>query len=81
MIDVVSWYAINDPDPVAGKEFSVNGNPHHTGINSTRGSMAGALAQLLFDNPARLASVAVSVDSVAHDESIAVRACAPLTLF
>ena len=84
IIDTVAWYACNDPDPdkelwktaTASGQCYYGGKPHDAGINSTRGSIAGALAQLLFDKPERFERVRDAVHSVSHDRSIAVRACA-----
>lgn len=84
IIDLVAWYASNDPDPdkelwktrARSGQYYHGGNPRDAGINSVRGSMAGALAELLFDKPARFERLKDAVHSVSHDRSVAVRACA-----
>lgn len=83
VIDAVRWYAVNDPDPEkelwkaksARGQVYYGGDVHSAGMNSVRGSIAGAIAHLLFDNPARLERLRDGLDHLVHDKSIAVRSC------
>ncbi|MEZ4410243.1 MAG: hypothetical protein R3A52_27755 [Polyangiales bacterium] len=84
VMDAVKWYAENDPDPTeelwckeaSGGQPYYGGAPHAAGINSTRGSAAGAVAQLLFDSDARADTLLGSIKHLSQDASIAVRSCA-----
>jgi hypothetical protein len=88
ILEVVAWYAINDPDPQEEiwQVKSQNGLAYHggepfsAGINSTRGSAASAIEQILFDTPQYFAVLESAVYSLAHDKSVAVRSCAIRTL-
>lgn len=88
VLDAVTWYAINDPDPnqeswkiqAGGGKAYYSGDPHTAGINSTRGAAAGAVAQLLFDSPERFSQLEEALNSLSHDRSVAVRSCAIVTL-
>jgi hypothetical protein len=84
IIDIVAWYAVNDPDPQreewreisgSGQPYH-DGDPHHAGINSTRGSAADALGTLLFSQPDRFQMLSSAIASVVRDGSVAVRSCA-----
>jgi hypothetical protein len=86
--DIVSWYAINDPDPDT-EEWRIaspsgtpyyGGEPYTAGINSTRGAIAHAIARLLFDRPDWYDEVREAIRHLAHDHSVAVRSCAISTL-
>lgn len=82
IIEIVSWYATEDPDPTEevrrkrapGGQFYEGGDPDHSGLNSTRGSAANAIAALLSASrgPADVLIIS-AVDRLAHDPSIAVR--------
>jgi hypothetical protein len=83
VIDLITWYALNDPDPheelwkkSAGSGFYYGGNPYEAGINSTRGAIAGAIAGLLFYQPEQLDLLQAAVHGLVNDRTIAVRACA-----
>jgi hypothetical protein len=88
IVEIVSWYAVNDPDPneeiwrksSRGGSTYYRGDPYSAGINSTRGSIAGALATLLFDNPQIFRTIESAIYRLSHDPSIAVRSCAVRSL-
>lgn len=81
IIEAIAWYAVNDPDPTeeiwrkraASGQSYYGGDPYLSGLNSTRGAAAGAVAQLLFDDPARTSALLSAIDHLAHDHSVAVR--------
>jgi hypothetical protein len=84
ILEVLSWYAINDPDPdkedwkvaSANGTLYYGGDPYSAGINSTRGAMAHAIATLLFDSSDRYEALKDAIRSLAYDARIAVRSCA-----
>jgi hypothetical protein len=84
ILEDIAWYATNDPDPAreVWKTHAESGQPLYggdpltAGMNSARGAVALAVAQLLFDNPDRLARLDAALDSLVHDRSVAVRSCA-----
>ena len=83
VIDLITWYALNDPDPhedvwkkSAGSGFYYGGDPHEAGINSTRGAIAGAIAGLLFDQSKQLDRLQAAVHGLVNDRRISVRSCA-----
>jgi hypothetical protein len=81
IIEMVAWYATDDPDPVEevwrerapSGQFYNDGDPDISGLNSTRGAAANAIARLLFEprEPPRV--LIAAVDHLAHDQSVAVR--------
>jgi hypothetical protein len=81
---VLSWYAMNDPDPdkelwntrARNDQPYYQGDPYTAGINSTRGSTASAIADLLFASNQRYETFKEAIASVVGDRSIAVRSCA-----
>lgn len=81
IIEMIAWYAINDPDPAEelwhgradGGQSYYGGDPDFCGLNSTRGAAAHAIARLLFDGRELEDSLVNAVESLAHDNSIAVR--------
>jgi hypothetical protein len=84
MIDLITWYALNDPDPheevwrkSSGSEhFYYGGDPYAAGINSTRGTIAGVIAHLLFVQPEQFDRLQAAVQGLVSDRTIAVRSCA-----
>lgn len=62
ILELVSWYALEAPNPDAeiwkskgeGGQGFYGGDPESAGLNSVRGGMACAVADLLFAQPARL---------------------------
>jgi len=82
-LDIVSFYAINDPDPKddiwKGTENGVKyygGEPHSHGINCVRGQAAECLGTLLFADETRLESLRPALMAIANDPVISVRTCA-----
>ena len=84
VIDVITWYALNDPDPheevwkksAGSGQFYYGGDPYEAGINSTRGAIAGVIAGLLFDQPDQFDRLQAAVHGLVNDQTIAVRSCA-----
>jgi len=83
VLDVVSHYAINDPDPTSDVwQESVNGshfyggNPHGHGINSVRGQAAESIGALLFEDSKRLDGLRHALSALSQDTIISVRTCA-----
>lgn len=81
IIDIVAWYAAEDPDPAdepwrkraSGGQLYYRGDPDFAGMNSTRGSAANAIAALLFAEHPLTDRILNAVEHLAHDPSIAVR--------
>jgi hypothetical protein len=82
VIDTVAWYALNDPDPDSdtwrsgpdGGTPYFGGDPFTAGMNSVRGAAAGAIATILFSNPASVGRLEAALYAVSHDQVISVRA-------
>jgi hypothetical protein len=82
--DIVTWYALNDPNPE--QEFwrteTSNGQVYYggdilsAGINSTRGSAVSAIAKLIFAEKNRASYFQQSLQQIVQDSSIGVRSCA-----
>lgn len=88
IIEIVSWYATNDPDPAeeewrkrapSGQLYD-GGDPEFSGPNTTRGAAANAIAHLLFAGQVLEPFLVHAVEHVAHDASIAVRSQAAAAL-
>ena len=84
VIDVVVWYATEDPNPEtdnlasyydAGSAVFPQG-PLTAGINSVRGVAAQTLGALIWPSPSRLMRLLPAVEAVSGDPTLAVRACA-----
>ncbi|WP_133511052.1 ATP-binding protein [Candidatus Thiosymbion oneisti] len=83
MLEVIAWYATQDPDPVEElwrKDSGANGpyyggNPHFHGINSVRGSAASAIANLIAKDSRYWEYFAPVLESMVTDPSLAVRTC------
>jgi hypothetical protein len=88
VIDLVAWYALNDPDPESdvwktspdGGTAYYGGDPFTAGLNCARGAAAEAIATILFSNPTSLPRLEAAIDSVSHDRTISVRAVGIQTL-
>ncbi|MBK7780585.1 MAG: ATP-binding protein [Ardenticatenia bacterium] len=88
LFDIVSYYAINDPDPTeelwqapdvgSGRYYA--GDPFTNGINSARGAAAQVTAELLAASGDRWELLEAAVKSLVSDRSLAVRSCAIATL-
>jgi hypothetical protein len=83
VIDVITWYVLNDPDPheevwrkPSGSGFYYGGDPYEAGINSTRGAIAEAIAGILFNQPGHLDRLQAALHGLGNDRTIAVRSCA-----
>ena len=84
ILDIVSYYAMNDPDPEeemwktdAGEgDRYYMGDPYHHGINCVRGRAAEAIAALLDSNQTRLADLRGALDALSRDRIVSVRTCA-----
>jgi hypothetical protein len=84
LIEMVSWYAANDPDPHGetwqevpdGSDMAFyGGDPYTAGINSVRGSAAETLAYLVAYDRVDVDPLGPTLEELVHDPSIAVRAC------
>lgn len=88
ILEMAAWYATNSSDPedeiwqsaASGRQPLYGGEPEWAGVNSVRGSMAGAIANLLFEEPARLGVFRPYLDRMVEDPSIAVRTQVAYTL-
>lgn len=83
MLLIVSHYALHDPDPETetwqqqtGAGPMWGGDPHMDGINSVRGTAAGAIAALIFADRGCFLALEPAALAVIHHRSIAVRSCA-----
>jgi len=81
IIEAIAWHATEDPDPAeevwlkraASGQFYNGGDPDMSGLNSTRGAAANAIARLLFEKREPADVLRKAVEHLAHDTSIAVR--------
>ena len=81
ILELVSWYALNAADPLwetrhaatSGGQASYSGDPESAGLNSVRGGMARAVADLLFGQPERLEFFRPRLQEMVADGSVAVR--------
>lgn len=87
-LEIVAWYAAEDPDPqrepwpidVSPSQVYVRGDLLTDGINSVRGTAAGAIRDLLFEDGSRLPYLLPTLQRLFGDGSVAVRACAASAL-
>ena len=83
LLEVVMWYATEDPDPerelwrtdAGNGQPYYGGNIHVAGINSARGRAAEAMATLIFRDAQRTQIFLRALERMVEDVSIAVRAC------
>ncbi len=83
VIDIIAWYAIEDPNPEnelwrvdAGHGQSYYGGEIETyAINTVRGSAAETIAYLLFADGNRLPQLLPVLRKMVNDPSLAVRSC------
>jgi hypothetical protein len=84
LVDLVIWYAINDPHPEAESWQEVpegstspywGGDPYTAGINSVRGSAAGTLAYLVGYDRVDAERLHPTLAGLVQDPSVAVRSC------
>ena len=81
--DIVTWYALNDPNPeqeswrteTSNGQVYYGGDIFFAGINSTRGSAVSAIAQLIFADKNRASYFQQSLQQIVQNSSIAVRSC------
>lgn len=93
MLDILAWYAVEDPDPVArqdtdprdcAEEEAVedeipSGKLLHQGLNSVRGGMAYVLTRVVYHDETSIETLKPALRSLAKDPSQAVRAMAAET--
>ena len=78
-LEVVSWYAMNDPDPEIDSWRRYEGGKddlHTHGINCVRGQAAEAVASLLFDDQSRFEAVRPALVALSKHPVASVRTCA-----
>lgn len=83
LLDVVTWYATQDPDPdeelwsinAGGAGPYYGGSPYGHGINTARGSAARAVAGLIARDRRYWIYFDPVLESMVGDSSIAVRSC------
>ena len=83
-LDIIICYALNDPDPeqelwrteTSNGQVYYGGDVESAGINSTRGTAASAIAQLIFADKDRASYFQLPLQQIVRDSSIAVRSCA-----
>lgn len=81
IIEAIAWYANEDPDPTEeawrkrapSGQFYDGGDPDMSGLNSTRGAAAYAIARLIFAKRDLGNVFRSAVEHLAHDRSVAVR--------
>ncbi len=83
LLEIVSFYAMNDPDPEddiwKGTDNRVEyygGDPYLHGINCVRGQAAQCMETLLFADEARFESLRSALMATAEDPVVSVRTCA-----
>ncbi len=77
ILEMVSWYATEDADPIASSEDEHSRDGERLfdlGLNSVRGGAAKVMAELIFDDPSRTAIFSPAVERMVADPSAAVRA-------
>ncbi|CAA9447704.1 MAG: hypothetical protein AVDCRST_MAG14-572 [uncultured Rubrobacteraceae bacterium] len=83
LLEIVAWYATEDSDPEQElwRTDAGNGQPYYggdiltTGINSTRGRAAEAMADLIFRDADRTPIFSQTLEKMVEDPSIGVRTC------
>lgn len=84
LVDMVIWYATNDPHPEGESWQEVpdgsdgayyGGDPYTAGINSVRGSAAETLAYLVGHDRIDVEALRPTLEQLIHDHSVAVRSC------
>jgi hypothetical protein len=74
-LELVAWYAINDPDPEKDGQDLLS-----TAINSSRGTAAESMGKLIFQNKARIDIFKPAIEKMVCDKSLAVRSTVAFTL-
>ncbi len=87
-LEIVSWYAINDPDPKEelwnsnnsfGEEY-FGGKIFDAGMNSVRGNAALTIQNLIINDETRIKYFLPTLEKIVQDPIIAVRSCVIETL-
>jgi hypothetical protein len=84
VIEILSWYGLNDPDPnsdlwredAGSGEKWYGGNILDPAINTVRGTVAEAVATLVFANSEHIQKLRGIAERLVCDSTLAVRACA-----
>jgi hypothetical protein len=87
MLEVLAWYATEDPDPLATPLASSGesddeipgGKLLHRGLNSVRGGMAYVFTRIVYHDAGAIKVLEPAIRSLVNDTSIAVRAMAAET--
>lgn len=88
ILKIISWYAINDPDPSEELWDSNNsrgmvyygGNIHDAGLNSVRGMVAESIGKMIYYNKDIIPYFIPTLNKMVNDSSIAVRSRVAKTL-
>lgn len=88
VLDIVSWYAIHDPDPTEELWKSTSsrsmvyfgGKIHDAGLNSVRGMVAHSISKMIYYNKDLIDYFLPTLKLMVKDNSIAVRSCIAKTL-
>lgn len=86
-LELIAWYATEDTDPdptrvsstrtyTVGGQQQLHYDPINVGINSVRGTAAGTVAKLIFQDEHYLSFFKPYLRTIVNDSSDAVRACA-----
>lgn len=77
LLDILSWYALNDPEPDADRDQTDNQlDLMNKGLNSVRGSIAVGVAELIQAKPSRYRRMEAAARALCSDRVAAVRAMA-----
>lgn len=80
ILELVSWYATEDPDPEPDPAKDTPDDLTSEGINSARGATLRWTAHLIVGSPERLEAFKPALARAAGDASLAVRACAAIAI-
>jgi hypothetical protein len=84
VINILAWYGLNDPDPQSDlwREDAESGEKWYGGdilghaINTVRGTVAHAVASLIFADSKHIQRLSGFAERLVRDPTLAVRACA-----
>lgn len=76
IIDILSWYALNDKDPAASAPIASEFDLLNRGLNSARGAVADGFARLVLHRPELLRTHGAVIDALCEDPADEVRAMA-----
>lgn len=82
-IEMLAWLATEHPNPecegwregASGGGVYFGGDIYTNGINTTRGSAAGAIRKLIVKDAAYVAPFRATIDRMIHDQSVAALSC------